>query len=239
MQRRIPRESRSLRGGSAACAAALALAACASTEAVPPETLSGFLHDYSILAPTDDGQPALAWVDPDARLGRYRRVMIDPVHIFYGVGTSLHDVPEEDLQTLADHLYASMVMTLQKDFPVVRRAAPDVLRVQLAITEAKGSAVVANTISAVLPIRPVSALTRLATGTRAFVGSAGIEAKLVDSKSERLLAAVVDRRAGAKNLDGVTDTWSDVLAAYDYWSAGLHDFLLEQRALEQGTEPTR
>ena len=158
--------------------------------------------------------------------------MIDPVRVWYGVGTDLHAIPEEDLQTLADHLYAALVNTMKADYPIVSKPEPDVLRIQVLLTEAKGSDVALDTISTLLPIRPISGLTELATDAQAFVGSAGIEAKFQDGADDRLLAAVVDRRAGGKRLDGVTDTWSDALAAFDFWASELKCTLDEARANE-------
>ena len=213
-------------------AAALLLQACAATAPAPPQTYSGFLDDYSILEPGESGDDAaLRYMAPDARLGSYDALWID-VTLWYGVGTRLHDIPPDDLQTLANHLYSAMVSELSQDYPLVRRRGPGVLRVELALTEVRGSDVVPNTISALMPIRPISGLAKVTTGTSAFVGSAGIEAKLLDSESGRLLAAVVDRREGAKSLDGVDDTWHDVLAAFEFWAKGLREVLAELRSAE-------
>jgi hypothetical protein len=228
VQRAMPRGETAWRR-SLLLAVATAAVACAKTAPAPPQTYSGFLEDYSMLEPGEGDDAALVWVAPDADLGRYDKLWID-VTVWYGVGTGLHDIPAEDLQTLANHLYSAMVAELQQDYPLVRKPGERVLRVQIALTEAQGSDVVPNTISALMPIRPLSRLTKVATGTSAFVGSAGIEAKIVDSRSERLLAAVVDRREGTKSLDGIDDTWSDVLAAFEFWARGLREALAELRA---------
>lgn len=213
--------------------------ACASTAPAPPVGYSGFLHDYSILTPGEGAdEPALRYVSPDANLGSYTKVMIDPVVVYFGVGSEMHDVPETDLETLANHLYSAMVMRLENDYPIVQRPGPDVLRVQVALTDAKGSDAVMNTISSVMPIRPISGLTELATGTQAFVGSAGIEARIVDAKSDELLVAVVDRRQGGKQPGKADETWNDVLAAFEYWADRLQGTLAAARA-EPPAVPTR
>jgi len=215
------------------------LCACASTAPAPPVVYSGFLRDYSILTPGEGpDQVALRYVNPDANLGRYTKVMIDPVVVYHGVGSGMHDIPEKDLVTLANHLYAALVMHLENDYPIVQRPGRDVLRVQVALTEAKGSDVVMNTISSAMPIRPVSGLTELATGTQAFVGSAGIEARIVDAESDALLVAVVDRRQGGKQLAETSGTWNDVLAAFEYWADRLQSTLAAARA-EASTAPAR
>jgi hypothetical protein len=71
---------------------------------------------------------------------------------------------------------------------------------------------------------------KVATGTAAFVGKAGVEAEIQDSMSEERLAAAVDRQVGQKRLEGVTNTWDDVNQAFDYWSERLRMRLAELRA---------
>jgi len=212
------------------------LAACATTEPAPPAGYSGFLHDYSILEPgkgSDDA--ALSYVKPGARIGDYEKVLVDPVVVYYGVGTDLHDIPHEDLETLANHLWAALVTHLEDNYTMVQQPGRGVLRVQVALTEVRSSDVAMNTVSSAIPIRPISDLKWLATGTQAFVGSAGIEARIVDARSDELLVAVVDRRQGGKRLEGVDNAWSDVLGAFDYWAQGLDESLAEARAADRGT----
>jgi hypothetical protein len=219
----------------AACGLAWLMAGCASTEPAPPQRYSGFLEDYSILSPRQgsDGA-ALRFVKPGAKLGRYEQLLIDPVVVYYGVGTGLHDVPEQDLETLANHLYSALVRHLGADYPLVQRPGPDVLRVQVALTEAEPSDVVLNAMSSALPIRPVSDLKQLTTGTQAFVGTAGIEARIVDALSGELLAAAVDRRQGGKRLEDAQGGWGDVLAAFDFWATELRHVLAEARERDRG-----
>jgi hypothetical protein len=239
----------------AACGLAWLLAGCASTESAPPQRYSGFLEDYSILSPREgsDGA-ALRFIKPGARLGRFERLLIERVIVYYGVGTGLHDIPEQDLETLANHLYSALVRHLGADYPLVERPVvqhrgaqypvveqpgPDVLRVQVALTEAQPSDVVINAVSSALPIRPLSDLKQLTTGTQAFVGTAGIEAKIVDAASGELLAAAVDRRQGGKRLEDAQGGWGDVLAAFDFWATELRRVLAEAREQERGAVDTR
>jgi hypothetical protein len=217
----------------AACGLAWLLTGCASTQAAPPQRYSGFLDDYSVLSPREgsDGA-ALRYRRPGARLGSYEQLIIDPVVVYYGVGSGLHDIPQQDLETLANHLYSALVSQLGADYPLVQRPGPDVLRIQVALTEAKPSDVAMNTVSSALPIRPISDAKQLATGTQAFVGTAGVEAKILDSASGRLLAAAVDRRQGGKRLEDAQGGWADVLAAFDYWARQLRQVLAEAREQE-------
>ena len=126
--------------------------------------------------------------------------------------------------------------SLSKDYKRVDKAGPGTLRLRVAITEAEGSSVPLDLVSTVIPqMRALSAVKRIATGTAAFVGKAGIEGEIEASITNQRLAAAVDRRVGQKRLQGVTNTWDDVQGAFDYWSERVRARLAEFRA---GRGPT-
>ncbi len=131
---------------------------------------------------------------------------------------------------LAGHLYTAMKTQLKQDYMLVDRAGPGVMRVTVAITEARGSNVVLDVVSTVAPpARLISAGTRLVTGTNAFVGKAAVEGEILDSLSGDRLIAAADERAGAKVLRGSGGTWEDVKESYDYWAERLRSRLAELR----------
>jgi len=100
----------------------------------------------------------------------------------------------------------------------------------VAITEAKGSRVVVNTVSKIVPqLRVLITVGGLATETQALVGRAGVEAELLDALTHERLGAAVDRRAGTKALRGGFGTWPDVQRSFDYWSERLRTRLAELR----------
>ena len=108
-----------MRFGSSRVASALLASlvlACATTESAPPQTLSGFLPDYSILEPGGEDEAALIYIKDGAHIGSYRRMILESVTIWYGVGTPLHEVPEDQLQILADQLYAALYHRLKDDY---------------------------------------------------------------------------------------------------------------------------
>jgi len=208
-------------------AALLVLAACAATEQAREPEPSGFLTGKFYAG--KEGQPLLVYVKPDAQWRRYDKILIDPVTIWCESG--LVDVPPEEAQALADQLETSLRRELAKDYTLVERPGPGVMRLRAAITEAKGARRVLNVASTVGPtMRLLSSAKRLATGTHAFVGHAGIEGELLDSMTNERLAAAIDRRAGAKTLSGATSKWDDVQQAFDYWADRLRTRLAELRA---------
>ena len=141
------------------------------------------------------------------------------------------DVPEGERQVLVDYLDSSLRHALAKDYRLVDRPGAGTLRLRVAITEAEGSTVPMDALSTVVPqMRALSTAKRVATGTAAFVGKAGVEGEIQDSLTERRLAAAVDRRVGQQSTQGVLNTWDDVQRSFDAWSERLRGRLAQLRA---------
>lgn len=207
------------------------LVGCAATQQARDVETTGFLTNYAQLEPGGGEYALLVYVNPDTDFRRYDRILIDPVTLWRGSASRLDDVPEDELQGLADYLDASLRETLKQDYTLVRQPAPGVMRLRVAITEAEGASVAMDTVSTIIPqARLLSGAKKLATGTHAFVGSAGVEGELVDAVSGERLMAAVDRRVGGKRVAGVTSTWDDVRGAFDFWSERVRTRLAELRA---------
>ncbi len=192
---------------------------------------TGFLPDYSKLRPGGEGRALLVYRNPRANFRRYEYVLLEPIAIWAGDDSVLQDVPEAEQQLLVDYLDAALRKSLARDYFLVDRPRPGTMRIRVAITEAAGSNVVADTVSSVVPqLRLLSGAARMATGTQAFVGRAGIEGEILDASTGIQLFAAVDRRTGTKDLEGATETWNDVQGAFAYWAERLRDRLFEERA---------
>ena len=105
---------------------------------------------------------------------------------------------------------------------MVTAPGPDVMRVQVALTDAEGATPVLRSVSMVVPqvrARLVS-LQYLATGTYTFVGGAQGEAKITDSVTGQVLGEWIDRRVGGGSLEAAAQwKWGDVENAMKAWSA--------------------
>jgi hypothetical protein len=158
-------------------------------------------------------------------------MLVEPVTIWTAGESNLQAVPEEDRQLLVDYLDESLRHTLGQDYRLVDRAEPNTLRLRVAITDAKGARVLANTVSKIVPqLRILTTVGGIATDTQVLVGRAGAEAEICDAMTEERLAAAVDRRAGTKAIRGGLTTWADVQNAFDYWSERMRTRLAELRA---------
>jgi len=212
----------------------LTLAACAASRqprGIPEE--SGFLGNYSQLEPGKDDQAALVYINPDVNWKSYSAVQFESVTLWPGEDGGLASLSREDQQMLADRLYKAVHDALAKDIKIVTSPGPGVLRLRVALTEAKSTMVVLNAVATIVPqIRTVSTLTGLAANTSLTVGSATIEGDVRDSLTQERLAAFVDKRIGQRSLRGL-GTWSQVDAAFDHWGEQFANRLAELR----GTKP--
>jgi hypothetical protein len=184
-----------------------------------------------------DEEALLRYINPDADWRSYDKVILDSVTVWKNEETQ--DVSPEDLQKLTDFAYSQFHEALTKDYSIVGQPGPGVMRVALAITEAEASSVTADVVTSIIPqTRILTGLKGYAVGGKpGFVGTAGLEAKIIDAKTGKLLVAAVDRRGGTKDLSGMTNDWNDVEKAYIYGAAGLRYRLCMLRAGENCVKP--
>lgn len=193
---------------------------------------SGFLGDYSQLREGQGDEALLVYVNPRSDFRKYRRVMLDPVRVYAARDSALAKLPKKDLQSLVNYLDAALREQLKSDYVFVGAPGPDVMRLRVAITEAKASKVALDVLSTVMPPSvALSMVKNLATGSHSAVGSAGVECEALDSTSNVRLFAAVDARVGRKitgKFDKL-DKWHAVTDAFDYWAARLQTRLSEER----------
>jgi hypothetical protein len=212
-------------------ALALACAGTRQSRSDLAKSESGFLSDYSKLAPGGDDRARLLYIKPGLDLSAYRAVWVEPVKLHASADASdLAKLSREDQQMLADRMHTAVVDALRKDWPLAGRAGPGVLVVRGALTEAGASNVPLDIVATWIPqVRLLSTAVGLGADTAATVGSARAEAEVLDGGSREQLMAAVDERVGTRGVEGVTDKWSDVQMAFDDWAERLRLRLAEHR----------
>ena len=100
--------------------AALVLVGCGSSRQVRNVEPQGFLGDYSRLTPGGSGEAALRYINSDVDWAAYDKVIDEPVTVWTSGGTTA--VPEQDLKTAADYLYAQLLGTRGPRFRTSRTA---------------------------------------------------------------------------------------------------------------------
>ena len=207
-------------------------ASCATTYQARHAKTSGFLGEYSQLRQGQGREPLLIYFNPAADVRDYDKILIDPVVGYLGKGSRLNRLAPQDRQALLDYFHATLREQLGQDYAIVDRPGPGTLRLRIAVTDARGTKPVADTLSTVVPVGlAISALERVALGKTLTTGSVRIEAEALDAETGARLAAMVDERVGAK-ITGRLDKWSkwqDVRDAFDYWGAHMRGTLREFR----------
>lgn len=207
--------------------AALACAATGEQQQAGKVLRTSFLRNYDELQSGKEGQALLRYVNPGADFSRYDKIKLDPVMVWTKQSSSLANQPLEEVQSLVDHLDASLRESLGRDYQLVERPGPGVMRLRVAITEADGAPAVMGTVSGTGPgAHLIQGARQLATGTTAFVESAGVEVELLDSQTEERLAAAIDRRV----VQTPARSWDDIEQMFDFWADKLAERLKEARA---------
>ena len=187
---------------------------------------SGFLGDYTGLAKRE-GYPAQeVYVNPEVKWSSYYSVYIESATVWLEKDSKLS---EEDAQHLTNMLYATLHEKLGEKFLMAERGGPGVIKLRIALTQAKGARVPMNVVTTLVPqARALWTFAGLATDTAAFVGAASAEIELRDAITDQRLAAAVDSRAGTKGITRAFSKWADVQAICDYWADRLTTVLTEQ-----------
>ena len=200
---------------------------CASSEQAGKVETTGFLTDYAKLRPGQPGEPLLVYRNPTIDWRDYDKAMVDPVTVWRGEDSNLGEIPPRDLQRLTRLLKVKAIEAVRAEgMRVVDTPGPGVMRIRLALTEAEQAN---RTMHAVTSVVPLPSVSKMATGTRAFVGVAGIEGEVSDSVSGKVLFAGVDRRGGGRELTDVRNPWGHVEKAFQYWSDRFRQRLCEER----------
>ena len=197
------------------------LAACTTTQqaqVIQADVKCGFLGPACAqLTPGEKGQIALRYVNPAAKWSQYTKIMIQPV-TFWGDANS--KVSPEDQQRLVNFLYTALDQELSKQFQVVDQDGPDVMKLQVAVTDLAAPAAGLRTMTMVIPqARLLSTVKQGATGSYPFVGGAQAEFKLTDSVTGEILVAGVDRRIGGGNISTAAQwEWGDAENVMKEWA---------------------
>jgi hypothetical protein len=218
----------------AAIAGGILVSGCTSTYQKRSVSGSGFLGDYSQLKERGGDTAMLSYIDPKADFRAYDKIMIDPIRAYVsGENSSMAKMSKEDQQNLLNYFDAALREQLKKDYTPVSQPGSGVLRLRVAITEAKGSPVLLDTVSSVVPIgMALSGAKRIVTGENLSVGSIGAECEGLDSLTGKRLFAAVDARVGRKytfKFDKFSK-WHAAEDACDFWAEQLRTRLASVRA---------
>lgn len=204
----------------------VSLAGCAATEQTTSAKASGFLGDYSALKKGQEGEAQLLFLDLTTPFEKYDSIQLESITYWVGDEKDTQALDPEVRKRMTDRLYQVLYDRLSKDYKMVDRAGPSVLRIRGAITETQGAKVVLNAITSTIPqLRLLSQLGDLDDDTALLVGKASVECEILDSTTGKRIAAAVDERMGNKTLKTSFTKWGDVDASFEFWANRLAERL--------------
>jgi len=166
----------------------------------PLPDATGFLSTYSRLEQA--GPSSLRYIDPNNRLARYTKFMLQPVEIkWYHAGVT---VSEANQRMLADEMKKAVVKAMSDRYEIVTAPAYDVGEVRIALTDIQRSTPILNAI-------PRPKITDLG------LGGLAMEAEIIDSVSNVQIAALVESSTG-RNLNWNPTEWDDAIGAMNDWA---------------------
>jgi hypothetical protein len=113
----------------------------------------------------------------------YRKFLIDPVVVHFAPKAKGSAIDPAGLKELTDYFNDNAIKELSKNYQVVGKPGPGVLRIRVAITQ----------ISETIPILNIHPGTKL---TGAGLGGASMEAEAIDTISGKRVAAVTETETG-------------------------------------------
>lgn len=185
------------------------LFACVGT---PELRRSGFLDDYTKLAPPDGRKDVRVYRSPDLDLKKFNMLLVEDAVAWFDPDSEATDIQPQERKRLTDEFGAVIRKTLEsRGYKLTVAPGPRVLRVRVAITE--------------LYVRFGPLATEGDKNGRIKLEGASLEADLKESVSGRTLFAVMTgRRGGLKALSG-----KPTEAVFQYWADQLADLLEESR----------
>jgi hypothetical protein len=206
----------------------------AKQQAPDSREVSGFLGDYSKLAPDPKNGDLLLYEKDSNVLKKYHKFIFDPITIYLLPEAQADGFDPDDMERLAKYFHDAVTDELQKSgrYEIVTTPGPDVLELNVAITKVeptggkKNAAVkAASTAASVATVPGVGMLV-----PRISVGSASIEGEMVDSQSgERVVAFATSKAGGRRWFSGLSGykKWADIEAAFRSWAKNFRERLDE------------
>ncbi|MFQ6571878.1 DUF3313 domain-containing protein [Pseudomonas sp. UM16] len=192
------------------CVLSFALSGCAS-KYVEPDQYSGFLKDYSQLKEetSPSGASVMRWIQPGMDVKRYTSVYLEPSQL-YPQPQPTEKLPANTLKGITQYYDQALKTAFAKELPLANGPGPQTLVVRPAITAVSASTKGLRPYE-VIPIALVAAGVSAATGIRDQDTTLATEAAFIDSASNKVVAEVVRKGAGAD-----LDNSSQVVQATDF-----------------------
>lgn len=207
------------------CVIAMSSMGCATTGTTAKD--QGFLNGYyQNLQPGPKDGVKERWMKPGVDFSRYNKVMLDSVVFYFAKDSEDKGIDPQEMKELADAFNLEAVNALKDAYPIVAEPGEDVLRVRVAITDLERSKPVLSAVTTVIPVGlGISIVKKGVTGAWSGSGDIGMEVMALDSRTNEVIAAGLDKRSA-----GFTERFTSYGSAKDafkFWAGRLRILLDE------------
>ena len=178
---------------------------------------SGFLPDYTRLKADPDHPGSKDWINPDAKLGQYNAIIIDPVTVHLSPGLIKDGVrPDAELlNQVTDYFHGALVSAFKNQkWNVVDKTGDNVTRYRAAIT---GISAEGGLGSNPLNYMPAVFLVRSASGKNSKKAHINMESYYSDSVTGQTLGEVIQAATG-ESVSGDQLSLDNLKDAVDKWA---------------------
>lgn len=180
---------------------------------------SGFIDNPPAdMKPDPAGPGARRWVSPDADLGDYGRVLLQPLTLYVAPDSEEKGLSPEALKSLSDAFRALMIHALEPAYLVVDQPGKGVLVLRPALTNVR----LEKSRRGLLGITPVGQLVhagRSAHSKAFYLEKAHLEFEALDGESGKRVAVFIDR---APEKSGLTErnllSWGQLEQALNFYA---------------------
>ncbi len=187
---------------------------------------SQMFKSFDDFRPGPEGGSDLIWAKPGIKsvsdlneiLLQYDSVIVDQVWLVLDDKTRYDNLSEEEVIGVSEYLVEKIKQKAATRFELVDSPKEKTLRISVALTNIETPNPILAVTSSLLPFGlGISTISKVVTGEHTNVGSATIEMMISDANSGKPIVAVIDRKAGSKDLSTMIDSTDDARDAIDWW----------------------
>jgi hypothetical protein len=204
-----------------------------SADQQAPKDASGFLGDYSGLAPDPRNGDLLLYEKDKEVMKKYHKFILDSVTIYLLPEAQNRGIDADDLERLTIYFRKAVTDELEKSghYQIVTAPGPDVAELNVAITNVeptggkRNAAVKGATTAVTVGVAPGTSL----LVPRLSIGKVGIEGEILDSVSGDRVVAFMTAKGGRRWFAGFNayKKWGDIEAAFRFWAKDFRERLDE------------
>ena len=183
----------------------------------PEMRSSGFLADYSKLSENTFDALKLGYERDGVDWNAYDKIIVEKVVFFLDENAEYKGIDPEDFTELARYFYDSMVEAFTGVYSFTDKPGPRTFRLRIAITDLVPNKPGLGTWSTFMPpALIISHAQKATTGSHTGMGSVSFEIEAIDSQTNEVMAAAIDKNEGKKYKVGKTLTkWGQVEGIFD------------------------